>query len=147
MLDEVEQAFYEMAERAKHENGLTAIPRRGYEQVAKVSMILAIPGGLRTPEHVRWAYKLVKQDIDEKMKLANANSSSDKQDALASAVMSHVTVDHGETIGRLRNKCRKFRPEDVDKIVEKLEEAGYLRSEDHSAGRGKKTKKYFAVKD
>lgn len=147
MLDEVEQAFYEMAERAKHENGLTAIPRRGYEQVAKVSMILAIPGGLRTPEHVRWAYKLVKQDADEKMKLANANSSSDKQDALASAVMSHVTVDHGETIGRLRNKCRKFRPEDVDKIVEKLEEAGYLRSVDHSAGRGKKTKKYFAVKD
>lgn len=147
MLDEVEQAFYEMAERAKHENGLTAIPRRGYEQVAKVSMILAIPGGLRTPEHVRWAYKLVKQDTDEKMKLANANSSSDKQDALASAVMSHVTVDHGETIGRLRNKCRKFRPEDVDKIVEKLEEAGYLRSVDHSAGRGKKTKKYFAVKD
>lgn len=147
MLDEVEQAFYEMAERAKHENGLTAIPRRGYEQVAKVSMILAIPGGLRTPEHVRWAYKLVKQDADEKMKLANANSSSDKQDALASAVMSHVTVDHGETIGRLRNKCRKFRQEDVDKIVEKLEEAGYLRSVDHSAGRGKKTKKYFAVKD
>jgi DNA-binding PadR family transcriptional regulator len=35
----------------------------------------------------------------------------------------------------------------VDKIVEKLEKAGYLRSEDHPAGRGKKTKKYFAVKD
>lgn len=147
MLDEVEESFYRMAERAKHESGLTAIPRRGYEQVAKVSMILAIPGGLRTPEHVRWAYKLVQRDIDEKMKLANANSSNDKQDALASLVMSHVTVDHGETIGRLRNKCRKYRKEDVDKIVEKLEESGYLRSEEHSAGRGKKTKKYFAVKD
>lgn len=146
LLDEAEQAFYDMAEAAKHSTGLTAIPRRGYEQVAKVSMILAIPGGLRTPEHVRWAYALVKRDVDEKMKLANANSSSDKQDALASLVMSHVTSEHGETIGRLRNKCRSYRPEDVDKIVEALEASGYLRSEDHSAGRGKRTKKYFAIK-
>lgn len=145
LLDDAEQAFYEMAERAKQNTGLTAIPRRGYEQVAKISMILAIPGGLRTPEHVRWAYALVKRDTDEKMKLANANSASDKQDALASLVMSHVTVDHGETIGRLRNKCRKFRPADVDAIVESLEKNGYLRSEETAAGRGKKTRKYFAV--
>lgn len=145
LLDEVETAFYEMAEQAKHQNGLTAIPRRGYEQVAKVSMILAIPGGLRTAEHIRWAYKLVRRDIDEKMKLANANSSNDKQDALASLVMSHVTAEHGETIGRLRSKCRSYRAEDVNKIVEKLEEAGYLRSEDHPAGKGRTTKKYFAV--
>jgi hypothetical protein len=145
LLDEAEQAFYEMAEHAKNSTGLTAIPRRGYEQVAKVSMILAIPEGLRTAEHVRWAYALVKRDVEEKMKLAHSNSAVDKQDALASQIMSNVSEDHGETIGRLRNKCRKYRKEDVDKTVEKLEEAGYLRSEEQAAGRGKVTKKYFAV--
>jgi hypothetical protein len=145
LLDEAEEGFYLMAEHAKNQTGLTAIPRRGYEQVAKVSMILAIPGGLRTAEHVRWAYALVKRDVDEKMKLANANSSTDKQDALASMIMSHVTGDHGETIGRLRNKCRRYRKEDVDKMAEKLVEAGYLKKEAVSSGKGKTTEKYFAV--
>ena len=144
-LDEIEHAFYEMAETAKNKTGLTAIPRRGYEQVAKVSMILAIPGGLRTVEHVMWAYALVKRDVDEKMKLAYSNSATDKQDALASMVMSHVTDDHGETAGRLRNKCRSYRKEDVDTVVEKLVKGGYLREEETTFGKGRKTKKYFAV--
>lgn len=147
LLDEAEQAFYEMAEKAKNSTGLTAIPRRGYEQVAKVSMILAIPEGLRTAEHVRWAFALVKRDVEEKINLAHSNSAVDKQDALASQIMSSVSQEHGETIGRLRNKCRKYRKEDVDKTVERLEEAGHLRSEESSAGNGKTTKKYFAVKD
>jgi hypothetical protein len=144
-LDEIEHAFYEMAEKAKNQTGLTAIPRRGYEQVAKVSMILSIPGGLRTVEHVMWAYALVKRDVDEKMKLAYSNSATDKQDALASMVMSHVTDEHGETIGRLRSKCRSYRKEDVDKVVDKLVENSFLRFEETSAGKGRTTKKYFAV--
>jgi hypothetical protein len=108
-------------------------------------MILAIPGGLRTVEHVMWAYALVKRDVDEKMKLAYSNSATDKQDALASMVMSHVTDDHGETAGRLRNKCRSYRKEDVDTVVEKLVKGGYLREEETTFGKGRKTKKYFAV--
>lgn len=146
LLDEAEQAFYEMAEKAKNSTGLTAIPRRGYEQVAKVSMILAIPGGLRTAEHVRWAYALVKRDVEEKMKLAHSNSAADKQDALASQIMSNVSEEHGETIGRLRNKCRKYRKEDVDKTVEGLVKGGYLREEEATHGKGRTTVKYFAVK-
>ena len=146
MLDKAENEFYEMAEQAKNSTGLTAIPRRGYEQVAKVSMVLAMPSGLRTVEHVRWAYALVKRDVEEKMKLAHSNSATDKQDALASQVMSHVSVDHGETIGRLRSKCRKYRKEDVDKVVERLKEGGYLRAEEVASGKGKTSRKYFAVK-
>lgn len=145
LLDEAEQAFYEMAEKAKNTTGLTAIPRRGYEQVAKVSMILAIPEGLRTAEHVRWAYALVKRDVEEKMKLAHSNSATDKQDALASQIMSNVSQDHGETIGRLRNKCRKYRKEDVDKTVDALVKGGHLREEEVTHGKGRTTVKYFAV--
>lgn len=144
MLDDVGEAFWTMAEGAKDETGLTAIPRRGYEQVAKISMILAIPEGLRTVEHVRWAYALVRRDVDEKMKLAHSNSAMDKLDALASTIMSMVTSEHGETAGRIRNRCRRYRKEDVAKCLEKLVEAGHLRSDEVPAGRGKTTKKYFS---
>jgi len=145
MLDEVEESFWGMAEDAKNATGLTPIPRRGYEQVAKVSMILAIPEGLRTVEHVRWAYALVKRDIDEKMKLAHSNSAVDKVDAMASAIMSTVTSEHGETAGRIRNRLRKYRREDVEKCLDKLVQAGHLRAEEIPAGRGKTTMKYFAT--
>lgn len=147
MLDTVEREFWEMAERAKDQTGLTAIPRRGYEQVAKISMILAIPEGLRTAEHVKWAYALVKRDIDEKIKLAHSNSAASKQDALASKIMSNVTTEHGETIGRIRNKCRSYRKEDVDECVKRLVDAGHLHCEEIKAGYGKTSEKYFAVRD
>lgn len=145
MLDQVEKHFHEIAEQAKDSTGLTAIPRRGYEQVAKVSMLLAIPEGLRTVEHVKWAFALVKRDIDEKMKLAHANSADDKAQALASRVMGYVTGEHGETIGRIRNKCRGYRKEDVDEVVRRLVDAGHLKEYEVSSGRGRSTKKYFAV--
>ena len=54
------------------EQGLEAIPRRGYELVAKISFILGIGDGVRTDEHVTWAFELIKRDIDRKMKLAFA---------------------------------------------------------------------------
>jgi len=137
--------FHALAEQAKNETGLTAIPRRGYEQVAKVSMLLAIPEGLRTAEHVRWAYALVKRDIDEKMNLAHSNSATDKLDALASTIMSLVTDDHGETAGRLRNRCRKYRKQDVETCLDKLVKAGHLKAKEVPAGRGKTTVKYFSA--
>lgn len=145
MLDEVIAKFHALAEQAKNETGLTAIPRRGYEQVAKVSMLLAIPEGLRTAEHVRWAYALVKRDIDEKMNLAHSNSATDKLDALASTIMSLVTDDHGETAGRLRNRCRKYRKQDVETCLDKLVKAGHLKAKEVPAGRGKTTVKYFSA--
>lgn len=144
MLDEVIAKFHALAEQAKNETGLTAIPRRGYEQVAKISMLLAIPEGLRTAEHVRWAYALVKRDIDEKMNLAHSNSATDKLDALASTIMSLVTEEHGETAGRLRNRCRKYRKQDVETCLDKLVKAGHLRAKEVPAGRGKTTIKYFS---
>lgn len=146
MLDRVEALFWEHAEEIKDSTGFTAIPRRGYEQVAKVSMILAIPEGLRTVEHVKWAYALIKRDVDEKIKLAMSNSAPSKVDAMASRIMSLVTTDHGESIGRIRDKCRKYRKEDVDECVKRLVEAGYLKFERHQKGRGRPAEKYFAVK-
>lgn len=145
LLDQAEHHFYYMAEEHKESTGMVAIPRRGYEQVAKLSMILAIPGGVRESIHVQWAMALVKRDVEEKINLAYSNSAGDKSQALASRVLSLITSDHGETLGRLKNKCRNYRGEDVQKVLEKMEASGYVRSEETAAGRGKKTIKYFSV--
>lgn len=145
MLDRVETAFWEMAEQVKESSNLTPIPRRGYEQVAKISMVLAIPEGLRTVEHVRWAYKMVLRDVNEKMKLAQSNDTDSKQNALAGRILSMVTKDHGETLGRIRNKARGYRKEDVDECVEKLVEAGYIRREESQRGRGRPSVKFFGL--
>jgi hypothetical protein len=142
-MDKVGEHFWELAERVKEASNLTPIPRRGYEQVAKVSMLLAIPSGVRTVEHVQWALALVKRDVDEKIKLAQSNNEDSKEDALIGRILSLMTKEHGETIGRIRNKCRAYRPEDVDKCVKRLEEASMLSSEDIKPARGRPSTKYF----
>lgn len=144
LLDRIVRYFEEMAEE-QGATGMTAIPRRGYEQVAKVSMLLGIPEGVRTVEHVRWAFALVKRDVADKIKLAYSNSTSDKQDALSVRIMSLVTAEHGITAGVMRNKCRSYTPTDVDKCADLLVERGLLRCEEVPRNRnGGVTKKYFA---
>lgn len=60
---------WHFAEHHKATTGFEAVARRAYEYICKVSLILAIPGGLRTAEHVTWAAKLIKRDLDEKIRL------------------------------------------------------------------------------
>jgi hypothetical protein len=60
---------WHFAEHHKQTTGFEAVARRAYEYICKVSLILAIPGGLRTAEHVTWAAKLIKRDLDEKIRL------------------------------------------------------------------------------
>ena len=43
MLDNIIDLFDEMAYQHKERTGLEALPMRGYEQVSKVSLILAVP--------------------------------------------------------------------------------------------------------
>lgn len=145
MLGEVDKIFWQMAEDCKESNGLTAIVRRGYEQTAKISIVLAMPSGLRTPEHVRYAFALAHQDIQGKLRLATANSATDKADALVSMILALVTEEHGETQGRIRNKCRKYRKADVDTCLDKLVESGHLRTE-KSTGKGRPSIKFYATR-
>lgn len=146
LLDQVSDYFETMAELHKDQTGMTAIPRRGYELVAKISILLAIPGGLRTMEHIRWAFALVKQDVEEKIKLAYGNSAADRGDALAAKLLALVTVEHGETLGRLKNKLRKYSSDDVTKMLDLLEQQGRIRREAAEFGRGsRKTEKYYRI--
>jgi hypothetical protein len=143
-LDEVSEHFWQLAEDHKEQTGLQAIPRRGYELVAKVSAVLALPSGTRTVEHVRWAFALVKRDIEGKMRLAHSNSATAQQDALCSRILSMVSHEHGETLGRIVRACRGYSKTDVEKAVAMLVKAGAL-VEQHSTGRGRPSVKLYAV--
>lgn len=122
-LDEVYQAFWDKAEQHKGQTGLEAIPRRGYELVAKVSTILAAPSGLRTKEHVVWAYALVNRDIERKLMLAYANMKEQQEehsDAVSAKIMNCITKDHGETLGVLVNRCRPHKKDLVIQAINRL---------------------------
>jgi hypothetical protein len=145
-LDDVSERFWEIAAQHAESTGMQAIPRRGYELVAKVSAVLAIPSGLRTLEHVQWAYKLVRRDIEGKMKLAYSNSAPDKGDALFARILSLVTTEHGETVGSLCNQCRAYKKEQVREAVDRLVKSGHLIEAEHKPQRGPVTKKIMLAK-
>lgn len=145
-LDEVSERFWQLADEHAEATGLQAIPRRGYELVAKVSAVLAIPSGLRTLEHVQWAYKLVRRDIEGKMKLAYSNSAVDKGDALMARILSLVTHEHGESLGVITNQCRAYKKDQVAQAVALLVAKGRLIEVDHQPARGPRSKKYMLAK-
>ncbi len=143
LLDEVEEYFMSLAEFHKEKTGLTALPRRGRELVSKVSLTLAIPEGVRTEEHIRWAFALVKRDIEGKINITNANSSIDKAERLMSRILSLVDADEGVTLGILKNKCRPEKPENIERAVEILLKNKKIKEVELFYSRGRKTKKYF----
>jgi len=143
LLARVAEEFWEMAEQHKETTGMHPIPRRGYEQVAKISAILGMPSGLRTEEHVLWAYALIKSDLDGKLKMAWANSADDEGSAINAKILSCVSKDHGETIGRIINKCRPHKKADIVKGIDFLRESGVLVTKPSTASRGPKKEWLF----
>jgi hypothetical protein len=132
MLEQVADLFDIMAERHKSITGLEALCLRGYEQVAKVSLILSIPEGLRTEHHVRWAYALILRDINEKMRLVVSNDrmKDAPAEALRARIANLISGDDGETLGVIINKGRPFKKADIEACLEKMVKDGHARVED-----------------
>jgi len=147
LLDEVVDWFETNAEEHKAMTGLESLYLRAYELVAKVSFVLAAPEGLRTVEHVRWAFALVKRDIESKMHLVVSNDPNKGKQAMAlQSTIAHAVGDEGLTIGVLRNKLsRKWKPEDVDKMVAHMVERKMLHEEEIAAGKGRTSKRLTLV--
>ena len=123
MLENIVDLFDKMAYDHKESTGLEALPLRGYEQVSKVSLILAIPEGVRTVEHVRWAYGLVQRDIQSKMRLVLANDSdkSNPERSLLMTILQMVDGPDGETAGVIMRRLeRKYKREDVAAALARL---------------------------
>lgn len=146
MMDEVYEHFYTMADEHKGKTGLEAIPRRGYELAAKVSLLLAMPGGVRTIEHVRWAFALAKRDVELKVRMAYATEHQEADSGLAARVLSLLSKDHGETMGVICNRLRGTTKAQMEAVVAQMVDKGMVRAVEckHPAN-GKIYNKFFAV--
>lgn len=126
LLDKISAWMDEQAIKQAGASGLEAMFLRGYELVAKVSFILAAPSGLRTSEHVRWAFALVLHDLELKTMLVTANDR--KLDAPATALqarlMAMLDKDEWVASGVLKNKCRGYKAEEIDGMLQKLVDNG-----------------------
>jgi hypothetical protein len=132
MLDQVADVFDMLADQNKSGAGLEALFLRGYEQVAKVSFILSIPEGLRTEQHVRWAYALIKRDIIEKMRLVVSNDRMKDApgEALRARISNAISGDDGETLGVIVNKCRPFKRPEIETFLQKMVDAGQVKEQE-----------------
>lgn len=59
--------WYQMSQWAKSNDGYEALYNRAFENVLKISLIMAIPEGVRTEYHVRYAMAMTVRDIKEKL--------------------------------------------------------------------------------
>lgn len=109
----------------KSRTGLEALYLGAYELVAKVSLILAIPEGRRTTEHVRWAFALVRHDVETKARLVIGNDrEKDEPKTALRAKLSALIDGEGETIGVIRSRLRKYRREDIQTCLDEMIAAG-----------------------
>jgi hypothetical protein len=148
MLEGTMDILHGLAEDHTEKSGLSSLFLRAKEQVAKISFILAAPSGLRTVEHVRWAYALVKRDVEEKVRLVigNDREKDAPKMALVSKIENLINRDDGETFGVLANKLRKFKKEDIEKCLEELIKAGRAVLEETVHPRKRITVKRYKLK-
>jgi hypothetical protein len=141
----------DQAEEHKSLSGLEAIYLGAYEIVAKVSLILAIPEKLRTIEHVRWAFALVKRDLEDKVRLVVGNDSvkSSPRKAMQARILSLVSGGLGETEGVILNRLdRTFKRNEVEEELAAMTKRGDLRVEESTHPRNKKvSKRYFSASE
>lgn len=129
MLDVINAWFDDQAIAHRSISGLEALYLRGYQMVSKVAFILAIPERLRTAEHVRWAFALVRRDVEEKARLVTANDSQkdNPMKAMQARIANVCASEEGETIGVILNKLRPSKRDQIEKAMAAMEKAGTLK--------------------
>lgn len=145
MLRGAAQWLRHKARGEKSTSGLESLWLGSYELVEKVSLILAIAGGVRMAEHVRWAFALIKRDVEQKIRsiVSNDREKDSPLMALQAKIINLCSGDGGETIGVIVNRCRGKRKEDVERALEGLVTKGRVRVE--TAGRHGRSSRYFSV--
>lgn len=146
LLNEVYERFYSLAETHKSTTGLEAIARRGYELASKISLVCALPSGLRTAEHVRYGYALAMRDVEQKIKLAYSTENKESSDGLAAKVLSIVDKEHGETLGVICNRLRGTPKAQIEALLVQMTERGMVKAVECEKGHTKaKYFRYYAV--
>ena len=146
LLNEVYERFYNLAEYHKGTTGMEAIARRGYELASKVSLICALPSGLRTAEHICYGYALAMQDVERKIKLAFSTDNKKSADGLAAKVLSILDNEHGETLGVICNRLRGTPKAQVESLLEQMTTNKLIKSEEYTKSNdGRKVKRFYAL--
>lgn len=146
LLNEVYERFYNLAEYHKGTTGMEAIARRGYELASKVSLICALPSGLRTAEHICYGYALAMQDVERKIKLAFSTDNQKSVDGLAAKVLSIVDKEHGETLGVICNRLRGTPKPQIEALLVQMTERGMVKAVECEKGHTKaKYFRYYAI--
>lgn len=116
--------FTHLAEDYREKTGLEAVARRSYELIAKVSLILAIPSGVRTMEHVVWATAFALEDMKTKVRSIFAQD-EESEHALSAAIMG-VLSEEPTTLGAVSNAyaVRKFPKAAVRETLMKMADVG-----------------------
>jgi len=149
MLDAVADWAWTKAEHHRNTTGLESIPRRAREMVSKLSLILAIPGRLRTAEHVRWAYAFIERDIRDKCNLAHSNrleqmaaakdGESLKHEAMKAKILARLDLETWDTVGALRNRLARGQEQAFMTALEDLYLKGLVLMEEYKASHNNKT--------
>lgn len=146
MLETISDWLIDYADHMGEKTGQASVAmiRRSYELIAKVSFVLAIPDGIRTVDHVRWAFAYVKDELDFKVQLvfANDNARHRPEDAIAARLLNAIDTETGKTSAMLANLTRLSLAE-VDTIMRNLQERGEVTLREGRKYRGKSTLKWF----
>lgn len=145
LLNEVYERFYNLAEFHKATTGLEAIARRGYELASKISLICALPSGLRTVDHVRYGYALALADVERKIKLSYSEDNKKSGDGLAAKVLSVIDKENGETLGVICNRLRGTPKAQVEALLGEMVAKGMLNVIEKIKSSNKKPYKVFYV--
>jgi len=148
MLDTAMDIMHSLAEDHTEKSGMSSLFLRAKELIAKISFILAVPEGIRTVEHVRWAYALVRRDAEEKTRLVVGNDrvKDAPKTALVSKLESLLLREDGETFGVIVNKLRAFKKEDIERTLEDMLRSGRAVLEESIHPRRKIKVKRFKLK-
>lgn len=140
LLNDVEAYFYQKGQELSGAPSLVPVVRRALELVSKISLVLAAPSGLRTLEHVDWAFALVDRDVKKKIMLIRSNDDNEGIDAVAATILNQLDYETEVSEGLLLNKCRrrKFADSDVIKTLDTMVERGLVLRNTHTHPKNKK---------
>jgi hypothetical protein len=137
--------FHELAETQK-ESGLESLPRRALDSIVKVCIALASESGVLTIQMARYAVKLVRMEIDRKIRRVNSTermssaSKEERLDGVAHRIIEVCATEKGETPAVILNhvKSGKVNRETLEQILQGLTENGYLEALDQGRKHGGK---------
>ena len=134
-MDRAIDYFFELAETQK-ESGLESLPRRALDGIVKVCIALGAQDRCLTLPMVRYAVKLVKSEIDKKIRRVNSTENmesrniTEKMDGVAHRICEICDTDDGVTVAVIYQSCKRsnVKKDDIQIIVDGLVENGYLKA-------------------